>query len=67
MPPKVYKTITRARAFATLKTMQQNLNPKEKKKSQQGYARNQRNGLAPADHIQKIDCLSSLASYPCAN
>jgi len=27
--------------------MQQNLNPKGKKKSQQDYARNQRNGLAP--------------------
>ena len=27
--------------------MQQNLNPKGKKKSQQGYAGNQRNGLAP--------------------
>ena len=40
--------ITRARAFATLKTMQQNLNPKGKK-SQQDYARNQRNGLAPAE------------------
>ena len=28
--------------------MQQNLNPKEKKNAQQDYARNQRNGLAPA-------------------